>query len=84
MSKTQIKLPKINGTNRRIEIAEKLEKNGHYNFSSKVKCVVDDGLVFVVIDDNEYYMTWDAFTHLFLAGNEVWRRSATKKLAKRL
>ncbi len=84
MSKTQIKLPKINDTNRRIEIAGKLEKNGHYSFSSKVKCVVDDGLVSVVINNDEYYMTWDTFTHLFLAGNEVWRISATKKLAKRL
>ncbi len=74
-----IKLPAINNTNIRIEIANKLEKKGTYTFSKSVRFKALNGLVYVSIGKSEEYsMTWDTFTHVFLRGDVSWRENSTK------
>lgn len=64
--------PKYRSLKRRLELAAQLERKGELIVDG-IKCVVDNGLVNIRLDNIAHLVTWDTFTHLFLAGNNSWK-----------
>ncbi len=66
--------PKYRSLERRLELAERLERKGELIVDG-IKCVVDNGFVDIRLNNIAHLVTWDTFIHLFLAGNDSWKGS---------